>query len=578
LGSGNTLHLLQKDVLSLEDTAAATCIPEAIVRASMLIRINSLASGHSAVRSSLIQGMVDLLRKDVLPRIPLRGSISASGDLMPLSYIGGALQGSPGITVWAGNRSTGDRRVVTADVALVEASIEPIKLGPKEGLAIINGTAVSTAAAVLVAHEANCLAAMSQVLTAMTVEALCGNPESFDPFFAKVRPHPGQIEAARNISSFLSGSQLASNDQGSEEGSLRQDRYSTRTASQWIGPYLEDLLLAYRQITIECNSITDNPLIDTQSGRILHGGNFQARTITSAMEKTRLALETIGQMLFTQCTELINPMTNRGLPPNLVVDEPSESFLMKSLDIMIAALQSELGYLSNPVGSHVKPAEMGNQALNSLAFISARYSIVALDILSQLASAHLFAVCQALDLRVMHVLFLETLKPSFHAAVTEELAGVVSNDDMDKPQELLWTQLRKQLDQTTTMDSTPRFNFVIKSLQPDVLDVAIPSADTIPALRKWTSRCATLALQTFSATRPEYLAHPDATPFLGQASRRMYAFVRGQLAVPFLRTDQLERHKPETDSGVNGVKESVSGLTVGELVTRIYESVKSGAL
>lgn len=497
---------------------------------------------------------------------------------MPLSYIAGALQGSPSITVWAGDRDSGNRRIVTADVALAEASFEPIKLGPKEGLAIINGTAVSTAAAALVAHEANCLAAISQVLTAITVEALCGNPESFNPFFAKVRPHPGQIEAARNINSFLSGSKLASNDQGLKEGSLRQDRYSTRTASQWIGPYLEDLLLAYRQITIECNSVTDNPLIETRSGKVLHGGNFQARAITSAMEKTRLALEAIGQMLFTQCTELINPMTNRGLPPNLVVDEPSESFLMKSLDIMIAALQSELGFLSNPVGSHVKPAEMGNQALNSLALISARYSLVALDVLSQLASAHLFAVCQALDLRVMHIRFLEAFKPRFQATVTKELAGTVTKDDMDNLHELLWTQFCRQLDETTTMDSAQRFDFVINSLQPDIIAVAIPSADTIPALRTWTRRSATSAVKTFNATRTEYLAHPDATPFLGAASQRMYSFVREQLAVPLLRTNQLESHEPEDASGMNGVKATGAGPTVGELVTRIYESMKSGAL
>ncbi|MCJ1249796.1 hypothetical protein MMC30_007022 [Trapelia coarctata] len=579
-GSENMSHLLRRnDVLPREDISAATCIPEALVRASMLIRVNSLASGHSAVSSVLVQGMIDLLRKDIVPRIPLRGSISASGDLMPLSYIGGALQGSPGITVWAGSRSAGERRIVAADVALAEASIEPIKLGPKEGLAIINGTAVSTAVAALAAHEANNLAVLSQVVTAISVEALCGTDESFDPFFARVRPHPGQIEAAKNIRSFLTGSKLVHKDQGSEEGSLRQDRYSIRTASQWIGPVLEDFMLAYRQITIECNSVTDNPLINAQSGESLHGGNFQARAITSAMEKTRLGLQTIGQMLYVQCTELINPRTNRGLPPNLVVDEPSQSFLFKPLDIMIAALQSELGFLANPVGSHVQPAEMGNQALNSLALISARYTLVALDVLSQLASAHLFALCQALDLRAMHIRYLETFKPSFQASVRDELAGVIiKEEDLDKVSELLWTQLCKQLEQTTTMDSPQRFDFVIKSLQPDILEVAVPSAESVSALRRWTSRCTSSALKTFNNIRGEYLANPDATPFLGPAARRMYTFVRGQLSVPFLRSDQLDRHQPEQASGINGVKETTPKLTVGSLVTRIYESMKGGGL
>ena len=162
---------------------------------------------------------------------------------------------------------------------------------------------------------------------------------------------------------------------GSEKGSLRQDRYSIRTAAQWLGPLLEDLTLAHEQFTIECNSVTDNPLIDN-NGRTLHGGNFQAKSVTSAIKKTRLALQSIGQMLFTQRTELINPSINRKLPPYLVADEPGESFIFKSVDLLIAPLQSELGFLVNTVGSHVQPAEMGNQALNSLALISARYILL----------------------------------------------------------------------------------------------------------------------------------------------------------------------------------------------------------
>ena len=110
-------------------------------------------------------------------------------------------------------------------------------------------------------------------------------------------------------------------------------------------------------------------------------------------------------MLFTQCTELISPATNRGLPPNLVADEPSESFITKGMDLMVAALQAELGFLANPVGSHLQTAEMGNQALNSLALISARYTLTSLEVLSKLVAAHLFALCQALDLRAMHIQF-----------------------------------------------------------------------------------------------------------------------------------------------------------------------------
>jgi len=578
--------LLTQEALPNDDPVAATCMPEAWVRASILVRINSLASGHSGVRPVLVKGVIDLLRRDIVPRIPLRGSISASGDLSPLSYIGGTLQGKRTLTVLVGDRSTGHRRIVTADVALAESSIDPIKLGPKEGLSIVNGTAVSTGVGALAIHDANGLAVLSQVLTAMSVEALCGTNESFDPFFAMVRPHPGQIEASQNIFSFLAGSKLVHYNDGSEAGSLRQDRYSIRTASQWLGPVLEDLLLAHKQVTIECNSVTDNPLVDTEGARTVHGGNFQARAITSAMEKTRLALQTIGRMLFAQCTELINPALNRGLPPNLVADEPSQSFLMKSVDLMIAALQSELGFLSNPVGSHVQTAEMGNQALNSLALISARYTHVALDVLSQLASAHLFALCQALDLRAMHIRFLEALEPVFRATTLETIGSIFrEEEDRNSLLTALWTQLIKRLDQTTTVDSDQRFASTIGSLQPVILDFPFsPSSEIIPALKTWTARCAALTLETYNANRDHYSAHPDATPFLGPASHRMYRFVRERLSVPFLGPKSLRSPDPEpTSSGAEhvqpaGVSTAAGNETVGSLMTTIYSSVRSGAL
>ena len=258
-------------------------MPESWVRAAILIRINSLVSGHSGVREVVVERMIDLLERGIIPRIPLRGSISASGDLSPLSYVGGVLQGKPTLTVWADDPQTGGRQITTAKQAFAEKSLEPIRLEAKEGLAIVNGTAISCAVGALAIPEAQNLAVLSQVLTAMSVEALKGSIESFDPLFAALRPHPGQTESARNIDYFLSGSHLVAVNDGSEEGSLRQDRYSIRTASQWLGPSLEDLSLAHQQITTECNSVTDNPLIDDK-GRMLHGGNFQAKAVTTAME------------------------------------------------------------------------------------------------------------------------------------------------------------------------------------------------------------------------------------------------------------------------------------------------------
>ena len=460
--------------LPLNDALAATCMPESWARASMLIRLNSLAGGASGIRVDIAESLMHLLNKDVVPRIPVRGSISASGDLSALAWIGALMQGKSSATAFAGPRDVdGARRVTRADVALKEADIAPISLHAKEGLAIVNGTAVSAGVTALAAHECLNLAALSQVLTAMSVEALRGSDESFEPFIARLRPHPGQVDSARNIKAFLNGSQLLNRHDSQNVATLRQDRYSLRTASQWIGPVLEDFCLAHDQLTIELNSVTDNPLIDTTTGRVFHGGNFQARAVTSAAEKLRQGLQSIGRMLFAQCTEMINPTTSWGLPPNLCSDDANTSFLFKGLDVVVAALTSELGFLANPVGSHVQTAEMGNQSLNSLALVSGRYTLEAVDVLSQIASAHLLALCQALDLR------------------TIEIEG-------------------------------------------------------------------------------RNAAPPDATPYIGQASRRMYSFVRNDLGIPFLGEEHLASTEAVTLDGATP--------SIGLYNTRVYESIRSGRL
>lgn len=574
--------------LPLDDPVAATCMPESWVRASMLVRLNSLVTGASGVQESTVRNLMQLIEHDITPRIPIRGSISASGDLSPLSYIGGVMQGKPNLTAWVGKRSTGERRVTRADVALAQANIAPVKLVAKEGLAIVNGTAVSAGVAALAIHEAHCQAVLSQVLTAMSVEALCGTDESFHPFFARVRPHPGQEESARNIYSFLAESQLVHRSDGLEEASLRQDRYSIRTASQWIGPVLEDLLLAHQQVIIEVNSVTDNPLVfvNGDESRILHGGNFQAKAITSAVEKIRQGCQTIGRMLSVQCTELINPITNRGLPPNLVVDEPSESFIWKGTDIMVAALQSELGFLANPVGTHVQTAEMGNQALNSLALISARYTLDALDVLTQISAIHLIALCQALDLRAMSVNYLESFHPIFTRQTRESFEGLCEDKTwLDKCEPILWTEFKKHLDQTTCIDSGKRFLFIISSLQPTILQAAPTSLETLEALKLWSQRCSAVALEQFIANRSHYVSHPDATPFLSSSSCRMYRFVREQLSVPFLQEATIRTPEPELvetksidENAQNWAAGKIETPTVGSHMTIVYQSMRNGAL
>ena len=562
-----------------EDPMATSVMPESWVRGTLLIRCNSLASGNSGVRSALAHGLIDMLVHHITPVIPLRGSISASGDLIPLSYVAGALHGSPGVSVWIDD-SNGGRQQVSADVALAKYGQTPLQFGPKEGLAIVNGTAVSASVGALALIDAHGLLVLSQVLTAMGVEALRGSAESFDPFFSTIRPHPGQTEVARNIDRFLHGSQLVSDDDHDYENSdtLRQDRYSIRTTPQWIGPQLENLMLADKQINVEINSTTDNPIVDTNNEKILHGGNFQAMSVTSAMEKIRSSLQVIGRMLFSQCTELINPSFNNGLPPNLTADEPSQNYLLKGIDINIASLQAELGFLAQPVTPHVQNAEMGNQSLNSLALLSARYTHTALNVLSQLSAAYLLTLCQALDLRAMYALFLSSLEPQFLKATSNILSPFLG--DVGSLHNQLWLQFKREIGRTTGIDSTDRFTQIIKSLQPILFESIClspkhsQSGNVIDALQTWTKELSEISFDTFHDTRAIYAAEPTAAKILGPASRRMYEFVRGPLGVPF----QMAFSHHRDPGHVRTMNVNNDDTTIGMEAAKIHTAIMSGAL
>ena len=268
------------DSLPLLDPLNNSAMPESWVRGAILIRMNSLIRGHSGVRVELIQQMGHLLREQITPLVPLRGSISASGgeyydvivghkemshsslpDLSPLSYIAGTLIGNPSIRTVC--RSSKTSQILPSNKALAQHNIQPISLQSKEHLGILNGTAFSASVASLALNDAVHLALLAQILTAMGVESLLGTQASFDSFIHdECRPHPGQVEVARTIYNLLEGSSFATGADHEEEeasidedkGVLRQDRYPLRTSPQFLGPQVEDILSALDTITLECNS------------------------------------------------------------------------------------------------------------------------------------------------------------------------------------------------------------------------------------------------------------------------------------------------------------------------------------
>ncbi|KAJ7039064.1 phenylalanine ammonia-lyase [Mycena alexandri] len=571
------------DALPLLDPLHSSTMPESWVRGAIVVRMNSLIRAHSGVRWELLEKMNELLAANITPLVPLRGSISASGDLIPLSYVAGCLMGNPSIRVFDGPAAFGARRIVPSTEALKAHGIEPLPLASKEHLGILNGTAFSASVASLVLNDAVHLALLSQVCTAMGTEALAGSRGSFDPFIHDIaRPHPGQVESAKIVWDLLEGSKFAitSEDEVTIEqdsGILRQDRYPLRTAPQFIGPQIEDLLASLETITRECNSTTDNPLVDSATGKIHNGGNFQAMAVTNKMETTRLGLHHLGKLLFSQLTELINPAMNRGLPPSLAATDPSLNYHAKGIDIATAAYVSELGYRAAPVSTHIQSAEMHNQAVNSLALISARATIDSLDILSLLIASYLYVLCQALDLRALQ----NELVDGLNKIAREELALLfsphLSHTELRALTFKVCSTLQKSLDDTSTMDAAERMVKVAASSSTVLVDTFTGACCSNPgaalaAIPVFRAKIAERARSLLDNLRRAYLfgeRGPSPASLHLNKTRPVYEFVRLTLGI--------KMHGAENyNSFANGM--GIDEDTTGANVSLIHEAIRDGKL
>lgn len=358
-------------------------------RAIMVSRLASLARGFSGVRPTLLHLLSELINRDVLPRIPQEGSVGASGDLTPLSYLAAAM---------IGERDGHDGEQATPIRALLERSgLEPIKLRPKEGLAVMNGTAVMTGIACLAYRRAEYLAQLVTRISAMAVISLKGNAFHFDEKLFAVKPHPGQQKIAEWMRFDLSSKDTPRN------SSRLQDRYSLRCAPHIIG-VLQDALPFLRSfIETELNSTNDNPIIDGEGEHVLHGGHFYGGHIAFAMDSLKTAIANLADLLDRQLALLMDTRYNNGLPPNLsgaIGDRRMINHGFKAIQIGTSAWTAEALKLTMPASVFSRSTECHNQDKVSLGTIAARDCTRILDLTEQVAAAALLSVNQALALRL----------------------------------------------------------------------------------------------------------------------------------------------------------------------------------
>jgi phenylalanine ammonia-lyase len=391
---------LQMNLIWSHKAGTGAYLPVADVRAAMLLRANSLTHGVSGIRLELIQRFETFLNAGVTPLVHEFGSIGASGDLIPLAYIAGALTG-----VDRKYRVNFDGEEVDCVTAIKQLGLAPLPLLPKEGLALINGTSVMTGIAANAVHRARHMLAVSMGAHSLMIQALNGSHQSFLPFIHARKPHPGQLWAASQILDLLHGSRLThqhhNGRQDHLEGKLIQDRYSIRCLPQFIGPIADGIEQIARQIEVEANSVTDNPLIDVENGVVYHCGNFLGQYIGVAMDQLRYHLGMLAKHLDTQIALLVAPEFNHGLPPSLVGNPAREINVgLKPLQLTANSIMPMLSFYGNSLADRFPThAEQFNQNINSMGFGSANLARRSLEIFEQYAAVALLFAVQAVDLR-----------------------------------------------------------------------------------------------------------------------------------------------------------------------------------
>ena len=381
------LDRLQVNIVRSHAAGVGAPLAEGVTRLILLLKLNALSQGASGISLPAMEALAALINADVLPVIPGQGSVGASGDLAPLSHMSLVLIGE-------GEAMVQGRRVSGAD-ALRAAGVAPVALGPKEGLALLNGTQVSTALALagLVAAERNAEAAI--LAGAMSVDAVMGSDTPFDPRIHALRPHPGQQLAASHYRRLLAGSGIrASHLQGDDRV---QDPYSFRCQPQVMGACLDMLANAARTLVIEANAVSDNPLVFAEDGAVLSGGNFHAEPVAFAADMIAMAVAEIGSLSERRIAALIDSSISL-LPPFLIRNPGLNSGFMIP-QCTAAALMSENKQMSHPASVDSAPTSANQEDHVSMATHGARRLLPMNANLARIIAIELMAAAEGIDFR-----------------------------------------------------------------------------------------------------------------------------------------------------------------------------------
>lgn len=362
-------------------------------RAAMLTRILCLARGYSGVSLGLLKQMADFLNAGITPIVPAEGSVGASGDLTPMSYIGAALMGERDVFY--------EDEILPAADAMKKAGLKPYTYLPKEPLSMVNGTTTMTGIAALTLERARRVLDAAIVATALSVHAMKGNAHHYHPVISEAKPFPGQTYVAKKISHLLL-SRVSARQLEDEALETLQDPYSLRCAPQVLGVLSDALTWIEKWVETEANSSNDNPIFDPATGQVLMGGNFYGGHIAFAMDGLKAALASAADMCDRQMMLLVNPNLNRGLPSDLVRLNGAQTGLhhgFKAMSISSSALAAEALKNTMPAASFSRSTESHNQDKVSMGTIAARDAERVCTLTERVLAIHLLAAAQACDIR-----------------------------------------------------------------------------------------------------------------------------------------------------------------------------------